>query len=162
MTSGTGGIVVPAARGKAFWFLGHLFDFKLIGENTSGAYCLFDHVVAPAPHIGAPPHMHHNADELFWVFDGTFTFRLAEQTVEVTPGSVLFVPRGLLHGFSNAGTTPGRLLVFVSPAGFEKFVEEAGEPAKSRSLPLPPAGPPDLEKLIRLARKYDIEIVGPP
>ena len=41
------------------------------------------------------------------------------------------------------------LLIIISPAGFEKFFEEI-------------AGPPDLEKIMALAPKYHLEIVGPP
>ncbi len=42
----------------------------------------------------------------------------------------------------------------------EHFLEEMGEPAKA--LTLPPPGPPDVEKLMTLARKYHVKIQGPP
>ena len=38
--------------------------------------------------------------------------------------------------------------------GFEHFVIEMSEPT-------PPTGPPDMEKLMSLATKYDNEILGP-
>jgi hypothetical protein len=41
------------------------------------------------------------------------------------------------------------------------FVREMGEPARTRSLPVMD-GPPDFERLNRLAAKYDMEILGPP
>jgi hypothetical protein len=40
-------------------------------------------------------------------------------------------------------------LIIISPAGFEKFFEEI-------------AGPPDLEKIMALAPKYNLEIVESP
>ena len=46
------------------------------------------------------------------------------------------------------------------PAGFDRFVVEAGEPAQERILP-PPA-PPDIAKLDAAGAKYGIETVGPP
>jgi hypothetical protein len=42
-----------------------------------------------------------------------------------------------------------KVLVIISPAGFEKFFEEI-------------AGPPDLQKIMALAPKYNLQIVGPP
>jgi hypothetical protein len=51
------------------------------------------------------------------------------------------------------------MLLFNTPAGFEGFPVEVGEPAKGLTLPL--AGPSDLQKLAKIAAKYDIEILAP-
>jgi hypothetical protein len=51
------------------------------------------------------------------------------------------------------------MLLLNTPAGFERFTVEAGEPAKE--LTIPPAEPPDMDKLMAIAAKYDIEILGP-
>ena len=51
------------------------------------------------------------------------------------------------------------MLSFNSPSGplaIEHFVEEMGEPAKE--LTLPPAGPPNMEKLLALTARYEIEL----
>jgi hypothetical protein len=57
------------------------------------------------------------------------------------------------------GTSPARLLVLVTPAGFEEFVMEMGEPAAALTLPAPAA--PDMDKLKGLTAKYRLEILGP-
>ena len=51
-------------------------------------------------------------------------------------------------------------MALTVPAGFDRFVVEAGEPAQERTLP--PPSPPDLEKLEAAGVKYGIETVGPP
>jgi hypothetical protein len=51
------------------------------------------------------------------------------------------------------------VLILTTPAGFERFVIEMGEPATD--LATPPTSPPDMGKLIGLAAKYQIEILGP-
>lgn len=152
---------VPPEGGKATWFLGHLFVKKADGQVTSGAYSLVEHLVAPLPLIGAPPHVHHGEDEAFYVLDGTVSFQVGDRRVEAGPGSFVLVPRGTLHGFSNPGEKPARVLVIISPSGFERFFEEAGEPARSRTLPPSPSGPPDVERLSAIGRKYNLEIKGP-
>ena len=53
------------------------------------------------------------------------------------------------------------MLVIFSPAGFEGFFEELGGPAQARTLP-PPGGPPDMEQVLRLARKHNMQyLMGP-
>ena len=79
--------------------------------------------------------------------------------MEARPGAYIFGPRGVPHGFRVEGSAPARMLFLSTPAGFEQFVEEVGEPAKE--LTLPPAESPDMEKLMTLAEKHHIEILGP-
>jgi hypothetical protein len=57
------------------------------------------------------------------------------------------------------GTEPARILLQNYPAGFEGFPMEVGEPAKE--LALPPAEPPDMERLMEIAARYEIDILGP-
>jgi hypothetical protein len=75
------------------------------------------------------------------------------------PGSFLLLPRDIPHQFVATNDSPLRMLLGLSPAGFENFFEEIGEPAPS--LTLPPPGPPDMEKLFALAKKYNAEILVP-
>jgi hypothetical protein len=49
-------------------------------------------------------------------------------------------------------------LQITAPAGFERFMAEVGEPA--RSLSLPPPSAPDIGRLTAAAAKLGIEIVG--
>ena len=70
------------------------------------------------------------------------------------------IPKGTLHTYRNIGKKPGRLLVILTPGGFENFWREIGEPAQQDSVPpAPPEG--TIEKLIALAPKYDLEIPPP-
>jgi hypothetical protein len=45
-------------------------------------------------------------------------------------------------------------LLLVIPAGFEGFVAKLSEST-------PPAGPPDIERLIQIAEQYDMAVLGP-
>ena len=65
---------------------------------------------------------------------------------------IFYVPRGTLHTFNNAGTSPSRVLGVISPAGLGRFFEEVGEPATEKASA--PEGPPDVKKLIAAARKW--------
>lgn len=42
----------------------------------------------------------------------------------MSSGQAVYAPRGAVHTFRNTGATLGRMLVFVAPAGMEKYLEE--------------------------------------
>jgi hypothetical protein len=50
------------------------------------------------------------------------------------------------------GQGGAKLLQITSPAGFEQFAAELGEPAASPTLPAPAA--PDIPRLLAVATKY--------
>jgi len=54
------------------------------------------------------------------------------------------------------------MVAVTTPGGLEGFFEEVGLPATDRSSPPLLAGPPELGKMAATARKYDLEITGPP
>jgi hypothetical protein len=47
----------------------------------------------------------------------------------------------------------------VTPGGFEQFPIEMGDPIEENVQP--DFGPPDMEKLMPLAAKYKVDILGP-
>jgi hypothetical protein len=74
--------------------------------------------------------------------------------MQAGPGTFVYGPRGIPHGFRVEGAQPARMLLQCIPGGFEHFIIEMSEST-------PPTGPPDMEKLMDLAAKYDNEILGP-
>ena len=150
-------IVLLPGEGEALWFRNHLISFKAVGQDTGGAYTPFELTVAPAPSVGAPPHVHGNEDEGFYVLEGELEILLEDRMVHATAGSYVYSPKGQLHGFVNPGTTPGKVVVLLSPSGLEKYFQELSRPAESLTLPPPPSSPPDVEHMIAVARKYNID-----
>lgn len=144
-------------EGRAVWFLDTLTLVKAAREQTGGAFGLCEQW-APAGST-TPYHLHRNEDESFYVLEGKVTFVTEDRRIEGRPGSFVFLPRGVPHGLRVGGTSSARYLVLTTPGGFEDFVVEMGEPAVQRVLP--PAVPPDMAKLMALAAKYGIEILGP-
>ena len=148
----------PDGAGKTLWMVGtDLVTFKATGEDTGGAYALFDSLVLPGG--GPPPHIHHREAESFYVLEGMFEFLAGDHWIKAAPGSFVHVPKGALHTLRNAGDEVVRLLTLVVPAGLDGFFEEVGEPGTDISSP---PGPPDIEKLLATAPKYGLEIPPPP
>jgi quercetin dioxygenase-like cupin family protein len=148
---------VNTREDPAVVFLGIPTVMRSTGETTRGAFALLEHLTIP-PGFASPYHLHHLEDEAFYVLEGEVAFVADGKWLKAGPGTYVFGPREIPHGFKVVGTAPVRMLVLCSPAGFEEFVLEMSEPATD--LPLPPA-PPDMTKLMTLAAKYKIDILGP-
>jgi quercetin dioxygenase-like cupin family protein len=157
MDMGTQPYALAKEEGRAVWFLGTLVIVKATDEQTGGAFGLIDNTM-PAG-FASPYHLHRNDDESFYVVEGEMTFYVGEERVKAESGAFVYGPRGVPHGFEVDGTEPARILLQNYPAGFEGFPVDVGEPA--RELSIPPAEPPDMERLMAIAAKYDIEILGP-
>ncbi len=147
-------------EGRTVRVIADLVTFKALAADTGGAYSLFE--TTTLPQGGTPPHRQHYEEEAFFVLEGTYTFRIGDETVALGPGGFAFVPRGTIHAFTNTGSGPARMLILVTPGGIhEQFFAEIGEPIADPAAP-PPAGPPDVEKLLAVAAKYGVEILPPP
>ena len=60
-------------------------------------------------------HTHPTEDEIFYVLQGAITFRCAGQTFDLEAGGLVFLPRGLEHGYTLTSAAPVRLLVITAP-----------------------------------------------
>ncbi len=150
---------VAQGKGKALWVAGDLVTLKVVGQDTDGAFLLGEEVSPPGG--GPPPHIHHREDETFCVLEGEYEFLIGERTIRASAGSVVYGPRNVPHTFKNVGTTPARMIAFVTPAGFEKFLEEVGEEATDGGSSPPPVGQEEIERLLATAPKYGIEMLPP-
>jgi quercetin dioxygenase-like cupin family protein len=131
-------------------YMGARFTFLADAADTGGGYSLME--VAAWPGGEPPPHIHTGEDEAFYVLDGTWTFRCGGTTTEAGPGTLMFMPRGLVHGFT-AHDESCRALVIMSPAGLESAFMELSD-AMPADMTRPPraVGPPSPAHLERIGR----------
>ncbi|MBX5104920.1 cupin domain-containing protein [Rhizobium lentis] len=110
--------VSPSGRGTpAMAFGKHVI--RMMAANTGGSLGMFEAFV-PAGE-GPPLHVHEREDEFFRVLAGRFGFWCAGDYVELAEGGCIALPRGVPHRFRNVGKAEGRLMVVVTPGGFESF-----------------------------------------
>lgn len=148
MASITETIHLHADEGQSRWILGQLLTFKLYGQGD--ALGLFEMAIPPGG--GAPPHLHRGQDETHYVLAGEYRFVCDRRPIDARPGSLVHVPRGTAHAFTNTGATRGRLLFVETPAGpLEQWLDEIGDPVDDPTSP--PQGDPDLARLARAAER---------
>lgn len=102
------------------------------------------------PGGGPPPHMHQHEDETFFVLEGDYEFLTGGVWKPVPAGETVHALRGSVHTFRNAGSTAGRILVFVAPAGMEKYLEEIS----------PLSIPDDMPQILAISERYGISFVS--
>jgi mannose-6-phosphate isomerase-like protein (cupin superfamily) len=70
--------------------------------------------------LGASPHHHLTATEVFYVLGGSVQLLVGEVLVVATEGDLAVVPPGMAHAFAAAPGRDAELLVAVTP-GIERF-----------------------------------------
>ena len=145
-------VIIPADAGTALKAFGEEVVVKLGGDQTRGSLSLWVEVTPPGG--GPPPHYHLNEDELFLVQSGRVQFLVNGQWVEPGEGATVYVPRGNVHAFRNAGDAPSRMWIMTTPSGFERFFARcAAEFARP--------GGPDMAKVIAVSAEHGIHFTGP-
>ena len=119
---------------------------KAGSDQTGGSFFLSETTLAP-DFPGPPPHRHERLHDMFYVLEGTLTMRLGDETYALGPGSFVCVPPGVVHTFSNSSDRPVRMLNFNTPGGWENYMRDLGEAAKSGAL--------TPEVIGRIASRYD-------
>jgi mannose-6-phosphate isomerase-like protein (cupin superfamily) len=156
----TDGLLLPPGGGRRI----QTMTLKA-GAEQSKIWSAFEAEVAPGFDVGA--HLHHQAEEVFYVLEGELDllafqptagaggdWRSWESTTGSTvfrggPGSFMFVPAGCPHAFFNPGPEPARMLFLVSPAGHEVYLQELADL-------LAAGGPPGEAEIAALRRRHDI------
>lgn len=119
---------------------------KLQTENTWGTYEVFERTLAPGV-VGAPPHLHRQSVQVFYITRGTATFQVGSRTEQCPPGTLCAVPRNCVHSYRNDGGEPVEMLMAMVPGGYyHEFYE-----ALSRD--------PGADELARLRERYDAPTV---
>jgi mannose-6-phosphate isomerase-like protein (cupin superfamily) len=140
---------VQAGQGRTIPVLGERVILKTTAEDTGGGLAMVE-MVTP-PQAGPPLHVHHREDEGLYVLEGMYEIRAGGRMIPAPPGTCVFLPRDVPHTYTNVGYRTGKLLVTITPAGFERFFEELGQ--------LAPAAQSDRERLAVIGQKYGLEII---
>ena len=150
-------ITRAAGEGDKRSFLGGgLHTWKLLSEDTGGAFFLFEDVMT----LGktTPLHRHPEADETIYVLDGEILLNVDGQETRVSAGGMAFTPRSVPHALLVV-SDHARLLTLQTPGIGQAFYRDASEPTVEGT-----ADTVDIERIQTSARQNPagIELLGPP
>lgn len=141
------------------WTYGSLVIWLELSETTGGMLSMAEVTVRKG---GEPPlHVHSREDELFYVLDGEVLLQRGMSRIEAGPGTSVWLPRGVPHGFA-VQTETARLLNQYTPAGLEKAHRSFAKPAPDMTLPPPEEAGHDLDAITAEFAQYGVAFVGPP
>ena len=149
----------PQPLDHSVWYNGWLMTFLASGEDTHGQFAMIE-AVGRRGNV-PPPHIHHREDETFYVLEGEIVVSVGDRMIRGMPGTMIFLPRNVRHSFT-IESEQSRMLIFVTPAGFDGWFREFSVPAPAMTLP--PAGEPaygEVQRMLEAAPRYGLEFVLP-
>ena len=143
LTPGQGEVITlgPPNSGK----ITILIDPKNTGEQR---FCMLIQELDAGAVV--PVHLHEREEQVLFFYSGHGKAILGDTEMEVHPGTTVYSPRQVWHGFTNTGTEPLCVLETTSPAGAENVFREIGAIAAAASP----------ETLIAIATKYSVRFKG--
>lgn len=122
------------------------------GTHTRGTLGLAEFAVpphAPTP----PPHIHHAHEEGFYILEGELEFLAGTEVLRAGQGTLVMVPIGTLHTFSNPTDKPARFLNTFTPALYTGYFEEMSRLIQAD-------GALKLQEFTELMARYDTEVIS--
>jgi len=117
----------------------------LTTEATGGAISLL--MAWHKPGEGPPDHVHFNQEEMFFVVEGSYELTVGGETRTVGPGTIVFIPRNVVHRFKNVGETTARMLDWSLPGGQDHYFKAISELAAGDGF----TG----EKVMEISKEFD-------
>ena len=130
--------------------------FLASSEDTNGAWSLVE--LTEKPGYKTRLHRHIYTDEAYYVLQGVLTAKIADKTYELPAGSYILIPHGTPHAQGNFGNVPVKVLLTMTPGGFEGSFKDRAQLIKT----VKPDDPNFIKKReqMMITRKYDREYLG--
>ena len=89
-------------------------DIKVSGKDTDGQLSLFEYTGNVQ---GGPPlHVHPKQDEIFFIIEGDYTFKVGDELHKISKGDTIFLPRNVPHTFAQT-SEKGKMFFMFQPSG---------------------------------------------
>ncbi len=99
------------------------------------------------PGEGPPDHVHFNQEEVFFIVEGTYELTVGDRTSTVGPGTIVFIPRNVVHRFRNVGAATACMLDWSLPGGQDQYFKAISDLAASDGF----TG----EKALEISKQFD-------
>src|SRR5262245_19423439 len=117
----------------------------LTTEATGGAVSVL--MAWHKPGEGPPDHVHFNQEEIFFVVEGSYELTVAGEPRTAGPGTIVFIPRNVVHRFKNVGDTTACMLDWSLPGGQDHYFKTISELAGDDGF----TG----ERVIEISKEFD-------
>lgn len=149
-------IALKSGEPEALTYDAGTVKFLASSDDTNGAWSLVE--LTEKPGYKTRLHRHIYTDEAYYVLEGVLTAKIADTTYELPAGSYILIPHGTPHAQGNLGKVPVRVLLTMTPGGFEGSFKDRAELIKTVN-----PNDPNFIKMreqMMTKRKYDREYLG--
>jgi quercetin dioxygenase-like cupin family protein len=130
--------------------------FLVAAANSNGNASVFECDV-PANSRMPAPHSHDGFEETIYGLEGTTTWTIDGETVDIAAGEAVCVRRGQVHGFQNHTDVDATFLAIATPGVFgPAYFREVGE-----ILDASAGGPPDHAAIAQVMRRHGLTPAPP-
>ena len=130
--------------------------FLVEAADSNGSASVFECSI-PADSRMPVPHSHDGFEETVYGLEGTTTWTIDGDTIDVGPGEAVCVKRGQVHGFQNCGSVDARFLAIATPGMFgPAYFHEIGAVLAASA-----GGPPNLAAIGEVMRRHGLTPAGP-
>jgi quercetin dioxygenase-like cupin family protein len=119
----------------------------LTTEATGGATSVL--MACHDPGQGPPDHLHFSQEEVFFIIEGTYELTVGDQTSTAGPGTIVFIPRNVVHRLRNVGDTTARMLDWSLPGGQDHYFKAISDLAAGGGF----TG----EKVVEISKQFDTD-----
>lgn len=134
---------------EVFKFGGMEVQYHLDRTDTNNQLSMFKCIIGAGAKM-AVPHYHEHFDEVVYGLKGITTYIVNGKTIDVGPGTHLFISRGDVHGFVNKSNETVEFLAIATPAVFgPEYFRDVEQVFNA-------GGPPDLVKLGEVLKKHGL------
>lgn len=150
------GFKVSAGEGRKFGHIklkgvnANILDLKISGVDNDGGMSMFEQI-SVSQGKGTPLHVHHFQNEVFFVEEGSYFFKVGDDEFQLSAGDSIFLPQKVPHAWTQI-SEKGKMLVIFQPAGkMEEFFMTVAELDHE----------PTKEEMAKIFSDNEMEIVGP-
>jgi mannose-6-phosphate isomerase-like protein (cupin superfamily) len=143
-------IVLEPNAGRSIDLGNFKMTVKAARDLTREAFTLLE--ATEPPDFGPPMHIHHNADEAFYVLEGEYIIFIEDREYRCAAGSFIFIPTGTVHGF-RVGTVASKKLNLYAPGVMVEYFDDLSAAIA--------AGDADEQHLAAIATRNGVEVTGP-
>jgi quercetin dioxygenase-like cupin family protein len=123
--------------------------FLLEGSQTAGSAAMFEFDVPSGARVPGA-HSHDAYEETIYGLKGVLTFTVAGEKIDVGPGQVLCIQRGVVHRFDNIYAADTTMLAVITPGILApQYFRDIAAVASA-------GGPPDPAKIGEVMRRHGL------